>query len=190
MLGKYPDSSLKDIYKSFFQDEFGPGHLLEDREAAEQSFHQELRRIENRNRYSIEPCGAGIRFFRANMDLIIGGVISASEYFELFLSSSQEFQVPNLTEWIEKWRWIEEIARPFSEQLSHYEEDHREIIRMVSDGIVQVHHSEGYRKSYDPHYRILSVRYKPILIERIYDKMGWDGCPYQDPEKEQRGGRK
>jgi predicted DNA binding CopG/RHH family protein len=190
MLLKYPNSSLKDIYKSFFQDEFGPGHLLEDHEVAKKYFDQELHKMGNRNRYSIEPCGIGVRFFRANMDLIIGGFLSASEYFELFLDSSHDFLEGKLPEWIEKWRLIEEIVRPFSDRVDYYEEDHREINRMISDGIVAIHHSERYRKSYDPHYRVLSVRHKSILIGRINEKMGFDGCPYQEPEGNPRGGRK
>ena len=27
---KYPKSTLKDLYKNFFQDKFGPGHIIGD----------------------------------------------------------------------------------------------------------------------------------------------------------------
>ena len=30
MLADYPQSTLQDIYKSFFQDRFGPGHIVPD----------------------------------------------------------------------------------------------------------------------------------------------------------------
>ena len=34
LLDRYPLSTLADLYKSFFQDEFGPGHLLADEAGA------------------------------------------------------------------------------------------------------------------------------------------------------------
>ena len=39
----YPESTLKDIYKNFFQDAFGPGHLMSDAEDAEKRMEAYLR---------------------------------------------------------------------------------------------------------------------------------------------------
>ncbi len=39
---KYPESALKDIYKSFFQDEYGHGHLLTDTSVSRKYFDYEL----------------------------------------------------------------------------------------------------------------------------------------------------
>jgi hypothetical protein len=30
----FPESRLQDLYKSFFQDRFGPGHIISDRQSA------------------------------------------------------------------------------------------------------------------------------------------------------------
>jgi hypothetical protein len=41
-LQKYPKSTLKDIYKNFFQDRFGPGHLISDTAVAGAYLRKEL----------------------------------------------------------------------------------------------------------------------------------------------------
>ena len=43
----YPESTLQDIYKNFFQDAFGPGHLIEDAEASLNYLQIELGQFES-----------------------------------------------------------------------------------------------------------------------------------------------
>ncbi len=38
----YPKSTLKDLYKNFFQDKFGPGHIISDTTAAGDYLRREL----------------------------------------------------------------------------------------------------------------------------------------------------
>ena len=38
----YPKSTLRDLYKNFFQDHFGPGHIIANDEAADKYLRQEL----------------------------------------------------------------------------------------------------------------------------------------------------
>ena len=38
----YPKSTLKDLYKNFFQDKFGPGHIISDTTAAGNYLRREL----------------------------------------------------------------------------------------------------------------------------------------------------
>ena len=43
-LEMYPESRVQDIYKSFCQDNLGPGHLIPNKEAAMTYLMEELRR--------------------------------------------------------------------------------------------------------------------------------------------------
>ena len=43
-MADYPESTLKDIYKNFFQDAFGPGHLMSGDADAEERMKEYLRR--------------------------------------------------------------------------------------------------------------------------------------------------
>lgn len=38
----YPESRLQDLYKSFFQDRLGPGHIIRDRQSARDYILSEL----------------------------------------------------------------------------------------------------------------------------------------------------
>ena len=42
MLSNYPQSTLQDVYKSCFQDYFGPAHIISNREAARRYIEYEL----------------------------------------------------------------------------------------------------------------------------------------------------
>ena len=41
-LEAYPQSSLRDLYKNFFQDRFGPGHIVSDTASAGKYLREEL----------------------------------------------------------------------------------------------------------------------------------------------------
>lgn len=56
-MNTYPESTLKDIYKSFFQDAFGPGHLIPESEEGKKKWRhiskKSARRHGKRNRYAL-----------------------------------------------------------------------------------------------------------------------------------------
>ena len=41
-MATYPQSTLQDIYKSFYQDRFGPGHMISDTASARNYLMREL----------------------------------------------------------------------------------------------------------------------------------------------------
>ena len=152
---KYPESSLKDIYKSFFQDEYGPGHLLEDTVSARKYFDYELSVMKSKAYYEDEPCGLGNNFYRASMDCIVDGLVDADDYFTAFIKSSKDFSLPDIEGWKEKWEAILKEIFPLRGSIHHFEKDMTEISDLLNRGEYVVHHSERYTKAYDPHYRIM-----------------------------------
>lgn len=76
MLREYPQSTLQDIYKSFFQDRFGPGHLVADTAAARKYLRTEIEKMETSSLPYYEPAGAGKNFYRVNLSLVKEGVVS------------------------------------------------------------------------------------------------------------------
>lgn len=152
---KYPESSLKDIYKSFFQDEYGPGHLLEDTVSARKYFDYELSVMKSKAYYEDEPCGLGRNFYRASMDCIVDGLVDADDYFATFLKSSKDFSLPDMEEWKEKWEAILKEILPLRGRIHNFDKDMTEISDLLKRGEYVVHHSERYIKAYNPHYRIM-----------------------------------
>ena len=57
MMADYPHSTLQDIYKSFFQDNFGPGHAVPDSAQAASWLRGELAKVERLDVQLYEPTG-------------------------------------------------------------------------------------------------------------------------------------
>jgi hypothetical protein len=151
----YPASTLQDIYKSFYQDEFGPGHLIEDVSSAREYFDLELEEMLSKGRHNAEPCGTGKNFVRVPMDLAKDGIIPEDEFFASFLESSSGFKTPDLMIWRKKWEEIEAEVAAMDLQIPELEKDNLAILKMIYHGEASVHHSLAYNEKYDPHYRIM-----------------------------------
>src|SRR5512145_1773561 len=108
----YPNSTLTDIYKSFFQDRFGPGHLVEDTASARAYFDAELAEMTSRGRYHAEPCGAGKQFYRVSLDLVKDGRVGAEVFFRTFMEGAKSFRSPGILDpgeveaWKNEWRTV------------------------------------------------------------------------------------
>lgn len=153
LLATYPKSSLIDLYKSFFQDEYGPGHLLEDPSRARRYFEEELETMKSNHRACIEACGVGNNYVRVPMDLILDGVVSKEHYWELFVTSAQAAKAVTLPAWINTWQ---EIERYIPKTLRNYREDTQIITELFTKGEFVLGHSDEYRTHYDPHYRLFT----------------------------------
>ncbi|MFW5758760.1 MAG: hypothetical protein ACOCYO_08770 [Bacteroidota bacterium] len=164
ILTKYPEASLKDIYKSFFQDEYGPGHLLNCVDAPRRLFLSELSRTKSQGRYSIEPCGTGQNFYKVNLDLIVDGFITENLFFQAFIESASAIQSPENYTWIKKWWTIEINIQPFKHLIREYDISRQVLIKKLNQGKVVVHHSKKFLKLYDPHYRIIHKN----IIEKYF----------------------
>ena len=53
-LSNFPESTLQDIYKNFFQDAYGPRHLLSDTVAALSYLKNELQQVHKQSQYTHE----------------------------------------------------------------------------------------------------------------------------------------
>lgn len=159
----YPLQNLRDIYKSFFQDEFGPGHLMDNPQKTRNYFEKELKKMSCRGRTAVEPCGAGIRFVRIPMELILKGAIEKDTYFSFFWTGASEFKEPEIETWQKKWKTIMDELDAFSSRIQNFEKDGSIIEENLKKGIFVMNHSELYRKQYDPHYRIFSLNQLKVI---------------------------
>ncbi len=157
MLHRFPESSLVDIYKSFYQDEFGPGHLLGDMQGAREYFCKELEGMTSAGRYVLEPCGTGSRFCRAPLDIVLDGIISPEEFFSGFIEGASMFTLPDISQWRVRWKEILAAAEPVIKPIAGIEEDARIISEAMQTRSGAVRHSRRYVEAYDPHYRIIPV---------------------------------
>ena len=66
----YPCSTLMDIYKNFFQDSFGPGHIISDTASAGRYLREELNSADSFSGVAYEPTGYLVNFYRVNLSVM------------------------------------------------------------------------------------------------------------------------
>lgn len=166
----YPESRLKDLYKSFFQDAFGPGHLMtgdsDARSQARAYLEREVQQAKGEPTLIplYEQTGYKGQFLRVSLQVINDGLVPFDEYFEAFFQSAQEFTLPSLESWKEEWTVIERRIRLQGAALPHMEEDARALQQLLEGGEYASHHSQEYENAYHPHYRLIK---KDIFMERL-----------------------
>ena len=163
-LRDYPKSTLQDLYKSFFQDRFGPGHLVNDTSSAGNYLRYELNNSDSFHKMYYEPTGCDTNYYRVNLSVLKGNKISYQKYFDAFLRSVEKIDLDAISEWKDEWSEIESVIISMNLDLENFEEDLKMIHSVLEQGKYAVHHSEIYNSEYQPHYRIIE---KTIFEEEI-----------------------
>lgn len=155
-LKQYPQSTLQDLYKSFFQDRFGPGHLIHDTASAGSYLRRELQSCENLGGAMYEPTGYLGNFYRVNLSVIKNGLIDYNTYFDAFLRSVQSIKSITIEEWLVEWNKINSVIGKLSPEIANYKTDCERIDSLIKSGNYVMHHSKTFRNAYNPHYRLIS----------------------------------
>lgn len=167
-LQAYPLSTLKDIYKSFFQDEFGPGHLIQDTASALEYLLREVKEMKSQGRYFAEPCGLGKHFVRVPLDVVKDSIFDVATFFKAFIESSRSFSTPGITQWKKDWAGILEVVEMMNPDLPDLEQDKKDIDEMLENEETVMHHSDVYIQNYDPHYRLMTMEQWTALLDALH----------------------
>lgn len=151
----YPESQLQDLYKNFFQDRFGPGHIISDHSAAERYLRHELETSENFEGEDYEPTGYEGRFYRVNLGVIADGRVPYYKFFDAFVRSVNGIEPISIETWQREWREIETVIMSMKLDMENVAEDSAEIEALIQGGDYVMHHSKRFNDYYQPHYRII-----------------------------------
>ena len=164
-LSIYPKSTLQDLYKNFFQDYFGPGHIVSDTTSAGAYLNRELASFEQASGAYYEPTGYNGNFYRVNLSVIKEGILSRDVFFDAFIRSVSDIQTITVEEWEKEWMQIDSVIQSMNVSLVNYAEDREAIFSLLKQGKYVMHHSEPFSKEYDLHYRIIEreIFFKEIL---------------------------
>jgi len=152
-MAAYPESTLQDIYKSFYQDRFGPGHMITDTASARQYLLKELSENDVASTVRFEPTGSEGRFVRVYLSAIADSLITADQLLDAFVRSANMDKGEN-NNWEAEWNCIVGVITKHGIQVNGFDKD----VVMLNEAsrICQaVHHSRAYNEAYHPHYRIV-----------------------------------
>ncbi|MDR0940273.1 MAG: TonB-dependent receptor [Mediterranea sp.] len=167
----HPKSTLKDLYKFFFQDRYGPGHLITDTAAASRYLRQELA-VTPTEGYGqpVEAIGWQNNYYRVHLGVVKRGMVPYDLFLRAFVGSANQAPLTPVPQWREEWRRIEAIVHHLRPTLPQYSQDSLEIESRLAEGQYASHHSAAYNEAYRPHYRIIAKEIfdrelRPLLRE-------------------------
>ena len=165
-LATYPESTLQDIYKSFYQEHFGPGHIISDMASAQRYLMRELSEMGETSSPYFEPTGSQGDYIRVYLSAVADSLITAEQLLDAFVRSANLWQEPTIS-WMEKWEAIVSIIQANKIELEGFETD-LPLLTEAAQNNQAVHHSRRYNEAYHPHYRIVErsifeIELKPSL---------------------------
>ena len=149
----YPESTLQDIYKSFYQEHFGPGHIISDRASAQRYLMREFSEMGETSSPYFEPTGSQGDYVRVYLSAVSDSLIIAEQLLDAFVRSANLWQEPTIS-WMEKWEAIVSIIQANKIELEGFETD-LPLLTEAAQNNQAVHHSRRYNEAYHPHYRIV-----------------------------------
>ena len=162
----YPESTLQDIYKSFYQEHFGPGHIISDTASARRYLMSELSEMGKTASPYFESTGSQGDYVRVYLSAVADSLITAEQLLDAFVRSANSRQEPTVS-WLEKWEAIVSIIQANKMELEGVETD-LPLLTEATRNNQAVHHSRRYNEAYHPHYRIVErsifeIELKPSL---------------------------
>ena len=162
-LTTYPESTLQDIYKSFYQEHFGPGHMISDTASVRRYLLHELSEMEGTAApYYYEPTGSQGAYVRVYLSAVANSLITSEQLLDAFIESANSWQKPD-AEWSDKWQAIVKVVKENGMEMDSIDTD-LPLLNEAARNSQAVHHSRRYNEAYHPHYRIVERR---IFEERL-----------------------
>lgn len=152
-LADFPKSTLQDIYKSFYQEHYGPEHMISDSVGARQYLFYELSHMTDTASMHFEPTGCQGDYIRVYFSAITDGIITADQLLDAFLKSADSRTEPQI-DWAEKWSAILRVIEEENIEIEGSETD-SPILTEAAKKHQPMHHSRIYNQFYHPHYRIV-----------------------------------
>ena len=152
-MATYPECTLQDIYKSFYQEHFGPGHIISDTASARRYLMRELSEMGKNQSPYYEPTGSQGDYVRVYLSAVSDSLITAEQLLDAFVRSANSWQEPTVS-WMEKWEAIVSIIQANKIELEGFETE-LPLLTEAARNSQAVHHSRRYNEAYHPHYRIV-----------------------------------
>lgn len=161
--GQYPAATLQDVYKTCYQGFWGAEHAAPDSARAAAYLDSELQLMQNETRDESnmpmqERCGwrRKGRYERMSLWTVVDSTITKEKLLRDFLAAAQKSPAHNRRtdrRWYQEWILVETEA--LKAVPAWQNESLQQELMAAAKRAQPVHHSEGFRNNYHPHYRVL-----------------------------------
>ncbi|HNX00926.1 MAG TPA: hypothetical protein PLE74_11995 [Candidatus Cloacimonadota bacterium] len=160
----YPKATLIDYYKLFYQGTFGPGHIIENREIAYKALVQEIKGSSQSELPFVQDISFLNPYCRVSLEVLEKKMIGEETFMDMLMESCKVLRPITAIEWNEAWQEIEEILFQILPKL--YDKKLVKMLHdeMYGDKIPLFRHSELFRETYKPHYRLIRKDLLPTHI--------------------------
>ncbi|MGB9664362.1 MAG: hypothetical protein ACPL25_05520 [Ignavibacteria bacterium] len=174
VLIKYPESTLIDLYKYFYQGRFGPEHFIKDSLIALKFLQNELE-SEEISSYKSKPDSFLIelllpekKFVRIDLSLVKDRIILPNLLFTAFLQSASKYDSIDYENWKKDWNEILSLIQNEKIKVKNFNEDKNRIENALKQNKLVFSHSTHYKNIYKPHYRVIDYKiFKTFLLPLI-----------------------
>lgn len=167
LIDQYPKATLQDVYKSFYQERFGPGHMIPNVENARNYLMSEMEQASENTGAYYEPTGSEGKYVRIYLNAVSDGKISAEQLLDAFVESANHVE-PLSDKWADQWTQIVNVIEEKRIPVT-MTEDLKQLLKECSEQDEAVHHSEAYNQAYRPHYRIVERNIFNQRLKRLLD---------------------
>ncbi len=160
----HPESRLTDYYKYFAQSAFGPGHIISDYDSARKFLLHEIENTSVFDHVILQSCDYFLPFYRINLKLIKHHQLDFDILFSAFIESASSIEPISESVFREEWEGILQVIKLENVQIPNFENDLMLINDLLDKNKYLCHHSETYKKAYNPHYRLIHQDFLPKNI--------------------------
>jgi hypothetical protein len=168
---KYPLMQIEDYLKLIHQSVYGPAHISHqpNRDQLLAYLHHEMNlSVDDPSTSWIEPIGN--HYFRVSIQPVKKRWMTDSVLIDAFFQSMIDplFEDVNdmMKHHLEELKMLIEKGIILLDQVKSMET----IINYQNQGYQAIHHSDIYRKTYHPHYRVIHQKHMKTIIEQIERK--------------------
>ena len=149
----HPESRLLDFYKLFFQGNFGPGHYITNLVEAKNQLYRELSSAASFEKHLYQRIEYHNIFYRVNLSILKQNYAGFEDFAMGFIRSCKTKSDLTDNQWLSEWNYIVNILAKSSLKIPDFNEDSAMLNNILKKSIL-VSHSQFYRDSYGPHYRL------------------------------------
>lgn len=155
----HPQANLIDYYKLFFQSYFGQGHFVGSESEAKRHLEAELQKMQGSYEPMIQDISKGNGLYRVSLEAIRNNIISDDELLLLYLNSI--FIRTDWKQWPQIWNKTSALLINKYPELG-VEADLEQCSEVIKNRVI-MSHSECFRLTYNPHYRVMQLTKSDLM---------------------------